>query len=64
MQVILPDKTVVTRGDEPVPIESILHDLGILPASVIVLKNGKVVPEDVIASGDDQIRIIRIAHGG
>ena len=47
-----------------VAIAAILSDLGILPASVIVLKNGKLVPEDVTASGDDQVRIIRIAHGG
>ncbi len=64
MQVILPDKTVVTRPGDPVPIETILADLGMIPATVIVQKNGKIVPEDVIASGDDQIRIIRIAHGG
>jgi sulfur carrier protein ThiS len=64
MQVILPDKTLVTRPGDPVAIAAILSDLGILPASVIVLKNGKLVPEDVTASGDDQVRIIRIAHGG
>ena len=64
MQVILPDKTLVTRSGDPVPIETILTDLGMIPSTVIVLKNEKIVPEDVIASGDDQIRIIRIAHGG
>jgi sulfur carrier protein ThiS len=64
MQVILPDKTLLTRPGDPVPIETILTDLGMIPSTVIVLKNEKIVPEDVIASGDDQIRIIRIAHGG
>lgn len=64
MQVILPDRTLVTRPGDPVAITTILAELGILPASVIVLKNGKLVPEDVTASGDDQVRIIRIAHGG
>ncbi|HQJ39228.1 MAG TPA: thiamine biosynthesis protein ThiS [Methanoregulaceae archaeon] len=64
MQVILPDKTHVTLPGDPVAIAAILADLCILPASVIVLKNGKLVPEDVTASGDDQVRIIRIAHGG
>jgi sulfur carrier protein ThiS len=31
---------------------------------VIVSKNGRLVPEDEIVSGDDEIRIIRVAHGG
>ena len=64
MQVILPDKTIIMRSDDPVPIERILLDMGIVPSGVIVLKNGRVVPDDVIATADDQIRIIRIAHGG
>lgn len=64
MQVILPDKTLVKRSGDPIPVASILTDLGILPASVIVLKNGKLVPEDVTVSGDDEVRFIRIAHGG
>ena len=64
MQVILPDKTLIMRSDDPVPIERILLDMGIVPSGVIVLKNGRVVPDDVIAAADDQIRIIRIAHGG
>jgi sulfur carrier protein ThiS len=64
MQVILPDKTIIMRSDDPVPIERILLDMGIVPSGVIVLRNGRVVPDDVIATADDQIRIIRIAHGG
>ena len=64
MQVILPDKTIRTLPGDPVVIERILVGMGIMPSGVIVVKNGRVVPEDTIASGDDQIRIIRVAHGG
>jgi sulfur carrier protein ThiS len=64
MQVILPDKTIRTLPGDPVAIERILVGMGIMPSGVIVVKNGRVVPEDTIASGDDQIRIIRVAHGG
>jgi len=64
MQVILPDKTIRTLPGDPVAIERILVGIGIMPSGVIVVKNGRVVPEDTIASGDDQIRIIRVAHGG
>jgi sulfur carrier protein ThiS len=64
MQVILPDKTIRTLPGDPLPVGRILLDLGIIPSGVIVVKNGRVVPDDVIASGEDRIRIIRIAHGG
>lgn len=64
MQVILPDRTIRTLPGDPVPVERILLDLGFLPSGVIVVKNGRIVPEDVVACGDDQIRIIRVAHGG
>ena len=64
MQVILPDKTIRTLPGDPVVIERMLVGMGIMPSGVIVVRNGRVVPEDTIASGDDQIRIIRVAHGG
>jgi sulfur carrier protein ThiS len=48
----------------PAPIEQILSQMGISPAGVIVLKNGRIVPEDVIAGENDDIRIIRVSHGG
>jgi sulfur carrier protein ThiS len=64
MQVILPDKTIRTLPGDPVHVERILLDLGIMPSTVIVVKNGRIIPEDVFACGNDQIRIIRIAHGG
>ena len=49
---------------EPACISRILDRLGINPSEVIVSRNGKLVPEDAVANGDDEIRIIRIAHGG
>ncbi|MDD1714179.1 MAG: hypothetical protein LUQ61_02845 [Methanoregulaceae archaeon] len=27
-------------------------------------RNGVLVPDDAVAGGDDQVRIIRVAHGG
>ncbi|MCX6693555.1 MAG: MoaD/ThiS family protein [Methanomicrobiales archaeon] len=64
MQVILPDKSVRTLPGDPLPVAQILMSLGIKPSGVIVVKNGCLVPDDVLARGDDQIRLIRIAHGG
>ncbi len=45
-------------------VEQVLVGLGINPIEVIVSRNGRLVPDDAVVSGDDEIRIIRIAHGG
>jgi sulfur carrier protein len=34
------------------------------PAGVIVSRNGRVIPEDSLLGGDDEIRVIRVSHGG
>jgi sulfur carrier protein ThiS len=64
MRITLPDRTVRILRVSPAPIEQILSQMGISPAGVIVLKNGRIVPEDVIAGENDDIRIIRVSHGG
>ena len=64
MKIIFPDSTTETMEGEPVSISRILDRLAINPSEVIVSRNGRLVPEDAVASGDDEIRIIRIAHGG
>lgn len=64
MKIIFPDSTTETIVSEPVSIGQILDRLKINPSEVIVSRNGKLVPEDAVVGGDDEIRIIRIAHGG
>jgi sulfur carrier protein len=64
MRIHLPDKTTQTIDTGPVTIEELLLRLKINPIEVIVSKNGVVVPEDSIAEGGDEIRIIRVVHGG
>ena len=64
MKIILPYSTINIMLEDPVSITSILYKLNINPSEVIVSRNGKLVPEDTLISGDDEIRIIRIAHGG
>jgi sulfur carrier protein len=34
------------------------------PAGVIVSRNGRVIPEDTLLGSDDEIRVIRVSHGG
>ena len=64
MKIILSYSTINIMQEDPVSITSILDKLTINPSEVIVSRNGKLVPEDTLVSGDDEIRIIRIAHGG
>lgn len=61
---IIFDSTIQQMPGDTVRISQILDQLGIHPAEVIVSRNGTLVPEDVTAGGNDEIRIIRIAHGG
>ena len=64
MKIILPDQGIVVIDQSPASVEQILSDLGINPLEVIISRNGTLVPEDAIVEADDEIRIIRISHGG
>lgn len=45
-------------------IESVMQDLGISSQDYVAVCNGKVVPEDDLLSDGDELKLIRIAHGG
>lgn len=64
MKIILPDRKTIEEDREPAVIKDILESLGINPASVIVAKNGTIVPDDVILENADELKIISFAHGG
>ena len=64
MKIILPSSMINIMPEDQVSVTSILDKLNINPSEVIVSRNGKLVPEDTLIGGDDEIRIIRIAHGG
>ena len=64
MKIILPDKTTRETGSDPVSVEALIRNLGFEPIEVIVARNGTLVTEDAVVSGDDEVRIMRIAHGG
>jgi sulfur carrier protein len=64
MKLILPDRSTRILDPEPATIEAILQKEGINPLEVMVSRNGKLMTEDTVVSGDDELRIIRISHGG
>jgi sulfur carrier protein len=64
MKIILPDKICREAGPGPVTVEALLQELGFDPIEVIVARNGTLVTEDAVVEKDDEVRVIRIAHGG
>jgi len=64
MKLILPDRKerVIVTG--PVPLDQLLLAEGINPLEVIASRNGVLITEDTMVGDDDEIRVIRIAHGG
>ena len=64
MKIILPDRSSREMRPGTMAVEELLRDLGFDPLDVIVSRNGTLVTEDAFVGNDDEIRIIRIAHGG
>ena len=64
MKLILPDQKTIDIDHVKAPVEKILLEMGINPLEVIVARNGKMISEDTVVQEDEEIRIIRIAHGG
>ena len=56
------DKRIINHS--PAPVEQILLEEGINPLEVLVSRNGNLISEDTIAGDEDEILVIRIAHGG
>jgi sulfur carrier protein len=64
MKLILPDRSIRVIDPAPVTVETILQNEGINPLEVMVSRDEKLITEDTMVSGDDELRIIRISHGG
>jgi sulfur carrier protein len=64
MKIIFPDKSSRLLETIPRPLEQVLLEAGFNPLDVLVSREGKLVTEDTLVGNDDEIRIIRISHGG
>ena len=49
---------------EPKTAAMLLTSYNINPLEVIVTQNGRLIPEDATVSGEDEIRVFLVAHGG
>jgi len=64
MIIALPDGSRKEMAAESARIEDILRDLGINPVEVIVAKNGRIVSEEEMAGSGDELKVVRVVHGG
>ncbi len=64
MKLISPDGSIKEIEIRDMPIENVLKELSINPEEVIIAKNGKIVPEDEMVTNEDEIKVIRVIHGG
>jgi len=64
MKVILSDGTTIDVQAKGSSIEDILEKVEINPEEVIVAKNGKIVSEYEAVDDEDELKVVRIVHGG
>lgn len=64
MRVILPDGETRAMISGRSSIGDLLEELGINPLEVLVARNGRIVPEEDLTGEEDEIRVIRVVHGG
>jgi sulfur carrier protein ThiS len=64
MRLQLPDGTIHDAGTAPKTAASLLARYNLNPLEVIVTRNGILIPEDMVVSADDEIRVYLVAHGG
>jgi len=64
MIIALPDGSRKEMAVENARIQDLLLDLGINPVEVIVAKNGRIVPEEEMAGSRDELKVVRVVHGG
>jgi sulfur carrier protein len=64
MKLILPDRSTRVLDLPPSALEAILLGEEINPLEVIASRNGVLITEDTVVGINDEIRLLRIAHGG
>jgi len=48
----------------PATASEVLLSFGVNPAGVIVIRDGRLIPDDAPLGSNDEIRVIRVSHGG
>ncbi len=64
MNLILPDGSARSIVPAPPTVGEALLQAGINPLEVMAVRGGLLLTEDAPVGEDDEIRIVRISHGG
>lgn len=62
MKVIYRDKEWVIHGRKRV--REVIEEVGLVPHTVLAVRDGKLLTEDVLLEEDDQIRLVAVISGG
>jgi sulfur carrier protein len=50
--------------NETMTVRQLVERVGLLPGTVLALRNGKLITEDQVVRPDDEIKLIAIVSGG
>jgi sulfur carrier protein len=64
LKIIFSEGQTENLNIENVSVKELLEDLGIEPLEVIVKKGNLVLQEDETIQNNDEIKIIKVIHGG
>ncbi len=64
MNLILPDGSIRAIAPAPATVDAALELAGFNPLDVMAVRDGRLLTGDEPVSDDDEIRVIRISHGG
>jgi sulfur carrier protein ThiS len=62
MKIVYRDKTWELKGRTTV--RHAIRTVGLHPQAVLAIRNGKLITDDVIISGDDTVKLIAVVSGG
>ena len=62
MRVLYRDKTWDVEGKKTV--RQVIEELGLIPDTVIAVRDGKLLTEDMVLNPDDEVRLIGVISGG
>jgi sulfur carrier protein ThiS len=62
MKVLYRDKRWELEGR--MNVKQVIEKVGLLPATVLVVRNGKLLTEDTMVEPDDEIRLHAVISGG
>jgi sulfur carrier protein len=62
MRVMFRDKEWILEGKKTV--RQVVEEVGLVPDSVLVVRDGELLTEDMIVQAEDEIRLIAVISGG